>query len=116
MSEMVNIRAIVRVEMLDRVVQTLKESGCPRLTVTRVHAIGSGMDPTNPKYGFDEGSAYVDKAQVQFVCGAERSEMFSELIARAARTGNQGDGIVYVHPVDRVVKIRTGKTGLAALR
>jgi len=116
MSEMVDIRAIVRLEMLDRVVQTLRESGCPRLTVTRVHAIGSGMDPTNPKYGFEEGSAYVDKAQVEFVCGAGRCEMFAELIARAARTGNRGDGIVYVHRVDEVVKIRTGKTGLAALQ
>ena len=102
--------------MLDRVVRALKESGCPRLTVTRVHAIGAGMDPTNPKYGFEEGSAYADKAQVQFVCAAKRCEMFTELIAQAAQTGNRGDGIVYVHPVGMVVKIRTGVTGLQALK
>jgi len=42
MHDTVEIRAIVRPEMLDRVVRTLKESGVPRLTVTRVHAIVDG--------------------------------------------------------------------------
>jgi nitrogen regulatory protein PII len=115
MSSLVEIRAVVRTEMLDRVVRTLKESGCPRLTVTRVHAVGAGADPTHPKYGFEEGSAYVDKAHVQFICAAERCDMFTELIANAAKTGQRGDGIVSVHPVSAVVKIRTGISGLPAL-
>jgi nitrogen regulatory protein PII len=115
MNGMVEIRAIVRIEMLDRVVRMVKDSGCPRLTVTRVHAIGAGVDPKSPKYGFEEGSAYVDKAMVQFICSGERCEMFSELFVRAARTGNRGDGIVSIHPVYNVTKIRTGVDGLAAL-
>ncbi len=115
MSEIVEVRAVVRLEMLDRVVRRLKESGVPRLTVTRVHAIGRGMDPASSKYSFHEGSAFADKAQVQFICDGERCEMFSELIAKSARTGRQGDGIVSVHPVVSVAKIRTGVEGLEAL-
>lgn len=45
MSDMVEVRGIVRREMLDRVVHALKEAGVPRLTVTKVHAIGAGVDP-----------------------------------------------------------------------
>jgi nitrogen regulatory protein P-II 1 len=115
MKEIVEIRAIVRTEMLDRVVHCLKESGVPRLTVTRVQAIGAGVDPASQKISFEEGSAYSDKAMVQFICAGERCEMFTELIARAAHTGRRGDGIVSVHPVLEVTKIRTGAAGLNAL-
>ncbi len=41
---MVEVRAIVRVEMLDRVVHGLKDCGLPRLTVQHAHAIGSAVD------------------------------------------------------------------------
>jgi nitrogen regulatory protein P-II 1 len=115
MSETVEVRAIIRLEMLDRVVRCLKESGVPRLTVTRVHAIGAGVDPASVKFSFDEGSAYADKAAVQFICAAERCDMFTELIASAARTGRRGDGIVSISPVQSVTKIRTGTTDLEAL-
>jgi len=116
MHDMVEIHAIVRPEMLDRVVRTLKESGVPRLTVTRVHAIGAGVDPASERFSLDEGSAYAEKAEVQFICGGNRCEMFTELIARAARTGRAGDGIVSVRPVLSVTKIIDGAGGLDALQ
>ena len=115
MSNMVEVRAIVRLEMLDRVVRTLKDSGVPRLTVARVHAIGAGMDPASRKLSLEEGSAYADKALVQFICGGDRCAMYTESISNAARTGRCGDGIVSLHPVGGVTKIRTGAEDLAAL-
>lgn len=87
----------------------------PRLTVSRVHAIGAGVDPASGKLSLEEGSEYQDKALVQFICGGDQCAMYSELIARAACTGRRGDGIVSVHPVLGVTKIRTGATGLEAL-
>ncbi len=116
MNDMVEIRAIVRVEMLDRVVRCLKESGVPRLTVTRVHAIGAGVDPASTKFSLEEGTAYADKALVQFICAGDRCEMYTELVCGAACTGRQGDGIVSVHPVVGVTKVRTGASGLDALQ
>ena len=112
---MVEIRAIVRTEMLDRVVHALKDAGVPRMTVERVHAIGSGVDPAAASISFEEGTEYVDKGVVRFICAGRRCEMFSEIICRAARTGRSGDGIVSVHPVLSVRKIRTGAKGLEAL-
>lgn len=116
MANLVEVRAIVRLEMLERVVRALKESGVPRLTVTHVHAIGAGVDPASAKLSLEEGSEYVEKALVQFICAGERCGMYGELIARAARTGRRGDGIVSVHPVLSVTKVRTGAEGLEALR
>lgn len=116
MQDMVAIHAIVRREMVDRVVHRLKDSGVPRLTVAKVHAIGAGVDPAAARVSLDELSEYADKALVVFVCPGERQEMFTELLIQAARTGRQGDGIVYAQPVTQVVKIRTGTTGLEALR
>ena len=114
MSQLVEVRAILRREMLERVVQCLNDSGIPRLTVTKVHAIGAGIAPDPANIG-DEGAAYRDMALVQCICAGDRSTMVTELICNAARTGNRGDGIVSVHPVLGVTKIRTGEADLDAL-
>ena len=57
----------------------------------------------------------MDKAVVRFICARDRCDMYTELIAGAARTGRSGDGIVSVHPVLKVTKIRSGVQGLEAL-
>jgi nitrogen regulatory protein PII len=113
---MVEVRAIVRVEMLDRVVHSLKECGLPRLTVQHAHAIGSAVDTTTLKISVDEVTEYADMAIVRCICAADGCEMLTEIIARAARTGQPGDGIVSVHPVPNLTKIRTGADGLEALK
>jgi nitrogen regulatory protein P-II 1 len=115
MSDMVEIRAIVRLEMLDRVVHALREAGVPRLSVARLHALGAGVDPSLARVAAEEGAEEMDKALVQFICAGGRCETFAELIARAARTGRPGDGYVTVSPVKGVVNIRTGAEGLEAL-
>jgi len=113
MSSLVEVRGIVRREVLDRVVQHL-EAAVPRITVTRIHALGTGVHADPANVNLEEG-AYRNMAMVQCICAGERSAMITELIVQAARTGKPGDGIVSVHPVQQVTKIRTGETGLVAL-
>lgn len=113
---LVEVRAVVRMGLLDSVVHRLKAAGVPRLTVERVHAIGSGVDPDAVRISFEEGSEYAEMGRVRFICPGERRGMYVELISNAARTGRPGDGIVSVHPVVDVSKIRTGASGRAALR
>lgn len=112
---LVEVRAIVRVEMLDRVVHGLRECGLPRMTVQRAHAIGPAVDTATMKISFEEGTEYADMAIVRCICAADRCQMLTEIIATAARTGRAGDGIVSVHPVLDLTKIRTGVKGGAAL-
>jgi nitrogen regulatory protein PII len=115
MSELCQITAVVRTEMLDRVIHLLQEAGVPRMNVIPIHAIGRGADPTASRLSVEAGTKTGKKSMVWFVCAAERCDMYTELIAGAAITRRQGDGIVYVTPVLNVTKIRTGAVGLEAL-
>lgn len=115
MSELVEVVAVVRTSLLERLVHLLHEAGVPRLTVTSVHAIGRGVDPDRERFAVEDGEPYQGKSMLQLVSAAERAEMIVELICRTAATGRRGDGIVYLRPVLGVTKIRTRATGLGAL-
>lgn len=115
-SAMVEIRAVLRTGRLSRVLHALEEAGVPRSTISRVHGTGAGVDPSEARLSLDaEGGSYMDKVLVRVVCRRKRGEELVEVITGAARTGKQGDGIVSVHPVLEVVKIRTGDRGPEAL-
>lgn len=113
---MVEIRAVMRTERLSHVLHALEGAGVPRSTVSHVHGTGAGVDPADARLSLDEeGGSYMDKVLVRVLCGAKRCDELVDVIAGAARTGKRGDGIVSVHPVDEVVKIRTGDRGPEAL-
>ena len=114
MGNLVEIRAIVRSEMLDPVIRRLKQCRLARITITRVHAVGAAVGAPEAHIDVQEG-AYRDMALVQCICATDRCDMIAELVAGAARTGQSGDGIVSVHPVLGLTKIRSGEQGLAAL-
>lgn len=109
------VRGIVHRAMFDRVVHALKEAGVPHLTVTKVQAIGAGVNSAPVALSLEEGTAYADKAMVQFICERGRADAYAAALERAAHTGRPGDGIVSVHPVAGVTKIRTGERGPGAL-
>ena len=115
MDKLVEIQAVVRIEMLDRVVRQLKDAGCPRMFITSVRSIGAGVDSAFERFSESASSIYAEKAMVTMICGTDLCKMYIELIARVGRTGRQGDGIVWVRSVEQVVKIRTGDHGLGAL-
>ncbi len=115
MNGIVEIRAVERTEMADRVVRCLEEAGVPHVTVSHAHAVGTSVAAAAANVSAEEGAAYAERAIVQFICAEERGAMYAELLAKAAHTGRRGDGIVSLHPVAGVRKIRTGAEGLAAL-
>ena len=113
---MVEVRAVLRTERLSRVLHALDGAGVPRSTISHVHGTGAGVDPVDARLSLDEeGGSYMDKVLVRVLCGAERCDELVGVIADAARTGKRGDGIVSVHPVLEVVKIRTDDRGPEAL-
>lgn len=113
---MVEIRAVLRTERLSRVLHALEDAGVPRTTVSHVHGTGASVDPSELRVSLsEEGGAYMDKVLLRVLCGAERQDELVDVIAAAARTGKKGDGIVSVHPVVDVMKIRTEARGPTAL-
>lgn len=112
---MKRIEAIVRTERTDAVVAALRQEGVPRMTLSHVHALGSGVDPEHYRLSFEEGAAYTEKAKILLVCPADHVDRVVEAIQREGRTGHRGDGVVFVSDVERIIKIRTGDEDALAL-
>lgn len=110
------IKAYLRPEMIERVVHALRDAGFTRMTITHVHALGSGVGPKGSRISSETGTWYTEKAKLELVCSEPDVEWLVPLIEANARTGNQGDGVIFVSSVDRAVKIRTGAEGREALR
>ena len=105
---MKDVKAIVRTECVSDLLQALKDSGVPRFYLSRIHAVGSGVDPENFKLSLDEGSVYTEKTKVEFICAENRAEELVEIVREWARTGHRGDGVVIVSNVTDVINVRTG--------
>ncbi|RDI71772.1 P-II family nitrogen regulator [Halopelagius longus] len=109
------VMAVVRPDKLGDVKQALAEVGAPSLTVTNVS--GRGSQPA--KKGQWRGEEYTvdlhQKVKIECVVADISAETVADAIAEAARTGEPGDGKVFIMPVDDAVQVRTGKTGRDAV-
>ncbi len=109
------IEAIIREEKLDDVKQALREIGIVGLNVFEVH--GHGRQGGIPLAW--RGTAYmmdmIPKIQVNIVLSPHNVEKTVETIRKAASTGQEGDGLIFIHDIKDVVRIRTGERGSDAL-
>ena len=112
---MQKIEAIIRPMRLDQVKQALEELGVVGLTVTDVRGYGHQRGHTE-KY---RGNTYVvnllPKIKLEVVLADHLVDDALAAIEEAARTGEIGDGKLFVSPVEHVIRIRTGEEGEAAL-
>ncbi len=102
------VRAIVRPESTENVVEGLAASGF--VALTKIQAFGRGKQK-----GLDSGSVHYDelpKNMLMMVVEDEHVEQVLQLVQSYAQTGNFGDGKVFVSPVERVLTIRTGQEGI----
>jgi nitrogen regulatory protein P-II 1 len=109
------IEAIIREEKLEDVKKALRDIGIVGLNVIEVR--GHGRQGGISLAG-RTGSYQVDmlpKIQINIVLSDHNLEKTLETISQAARTGRTGDGIIFVYPVDDVIRIRTGERGREAL-
>lgn len=112
---MKEIKAIVRKERVQDVISALRSAGVPRLTLSHVHSVGSGVDPEDYRLSFEEGTSYMEKTKIEVVCRAEDVQRLVDIIRTSARTGHRGDGVIFVSDVERTVKVRTGDENALAL-
>jgi nitrogen regulatory protein P-II 1 len=109
------IEAIIREDKLDDVKQALRELGIFGLNVFEVRGHGrqGGIELAGRT-----GTYHVDllpKIQVNVVLSDHNVEKTIETISAAARTGETGDGLIFIYPVEDVIRIRTGERGRDAL-
>lgn len=112
---MVKIEALIRPQRLEEVEAALRELSVGGMTVTEVRGMGHQRGVTHTYRGSTYTVNLVPKLKLEIVVPKERADEVVEAIVEAARTGEVGDGKVFVVPVDAAVRIRTGEKGPAAL-
>lgn len=115
MSEMREVKAIVRTDTVARVVEALQRAGVTRLWVCHVHSLGAGVDPRDCRPSFEEGTSHTEKARIEFLARADEVEALVEVVREYAATGHRGDGVVVASNVSDVVSVRTGDHDALAL-
>ena len=109
------IEAIIREEKLNDVKQALREIGIVGMNIFEVRGHGrqGGIELAGRA-----GSYFVDmltKVQLNIVLSDHNVDKTVDTICKAARTGHTGDGLIFITPVEEVIRIRTGERGHDAL-
>lgn len=109
------ITAVVQPHQLMRIQAALIEAGAGGATVSGASGIGRQKGLTEHYRGREYNAAMVPKIKVETVVADSDVEVVLDAIINAARTGNIGDGKVWVTAVEEVVRVRTGETGDTAI-
>jgi nitrogen regulatory protein P-II 1 len=110
------IEAIIREEALQDVKEALREVGIVGMNVFEVHGHGRQGGIELSWRGTSYQMDLLPKIQVNIILSDHNVEPTIEAIIKATRTGKEGDGIIFVYPVEDVVRIRTGERGREALQ
>ncbi|MCL5999288.1 MAG: P-II family nitrogen regulator [Chloroflexi bacterium] len=109
------IEAIIREEALDAVKDALHAIGIVGMNVIEVRGHGRQGGIELSWRGTSYHMDLIPKIQISIVLSDHNVEKTVDAIVQAARTGKEGDGIIFIYPVDDVVRIRTGERGHDAL-
>ncbi len=113
---MKKIEAIIRHERLQDVQDALDQLGVSGLTVSEVVGCGRQKGYTEQYRGVRANISLIPKIKVESVVPADVVDDAVEAIVGAARTGEIGDGRVFVYPVEQSIRIRTGEYGEESVR
>ena len=109
------IEAIIREEALNDVKDALREIGIVGMNVSEVRGHGRQGGIELAWRGTTYQMDMIPKIQINIILSDHNLERTIDAITKAARTGKEGDGIIFVYPVDDIIRIRTGERGKDAL-
>lgn len=112
---MKRVEAYLRVNKLDEVKAALEEAGIQGLSVEQVRGYGRQLGRTDKYRGSTYAVNLLPKIKVEVVVRDEELEETLDVIQKVTRTGEIGDGKIFVSEVLEAIRIRTGETGDAAL-
>ena len=108
---MKKIEAIIRPFKLDEVKERLSEIDIHGMTVTEVKGFGRSGGKAPVYKGAEYIVDFIPKIKIELVLPDEKIHQALEAIEQGARTGQTGDGKIFVLPVDEAIRIRTGEHG-----
>lgn len=112
---MKKIIAIIRPFKLDEVKESLVEAGIKGLTITEVRGYGRQKGHTETYRGSEYRIEFVPKIKIEVVVEKNKVDQVVDAILRNAKTGQVGDGKIFISDVEEVIRIRTEESGREAL-
>ncbi|HBK57700.1 MAG TPA: P-II family nitrogen regulator [Xanthomonadales bacterium] len=109
------IMAIIKPFKLDDVREALAEAGVNGVTATEVKGFGRQKGHTELYRGAEYVVDFLPKIKLEVAVTDDQVERVTEAIQRAAATGKIGDGKIFVHDLERAIRIRTGELDADAL-
>jgi nitrogen regulatory protein P-II 1 len=109
------IEAIIRPFKLDEVKIALVNAGIVGMTVSEVRGFGRQKGQTERYRGSEYTVEFLQKLKVEIVVEDEQVDMVVDKIVVASRTGEIGDGKIFISPVEQIIRIRTGEKNLEAI-
>ena len=109
---MKKIEAIIRKEKLERVKMLLATLGYNGLTMADVSGI---RERVQPKSGSKDRQKELPKMKIELVVNDEDVSQVLSAIVRGAKTGENGDGNIFIIPIENMIRVRTGDSGINAI-
>jgi nitrogen regulatory protein P-II 1 len=112
---MKKIEAIIKPHKLDDVKDGLTEIGIKGMTVTEVKGYGRQKGHTEIYRGAEYQVDFLPKVKIEIVVPADVADQVVDKIRETANTGKIGDGKIFVLPIERIVRVRTGEENIDAV-
>ena len=112
---MKKIEAIIRPFRIDDVREALGEIGVKGMTLTEVKGYGRQKGHTELYRGSEYQIDFLPKLKLEIVVADKMVEQVVDVILKAAKTGQVGDGKIFISSIEDVVRVRTGESGEDAL-
>lgn len=112
---MKKISAVVRPEKMEPLKEALFEAGISGMTISQVNGCGNQHGWTEYYRGTEVLLNMVPKVKFVIIVEEERVDELVEIIQNVARTGNVGDGKIFISNIEQVIRIRTGESGDEAI-
>ena len=109
------IMAVIKPFKLDEVREALTQLGVQGLTVSEVKGFGRQQGHTEIYRGAEYAVNFLPKLKIEIAVANDLADRVVETITNAARTGQIGDGKIFILDLERAVRIRTGETDADAL-
>ena len=112
---MKKIEAIIRPHKAEEVREALLEAGIRGMTVLEVHGIGRQKGHTEIYRGSEYRITFLPKMKIEVIVVEKDLEKAVKAIIKAAKTGEVGDGKIFISEIDEVIRVRTEESGESAL-
>jgi nitrogen regulatory protein P-II 1 len=103
------VTALVKPFKLDEIKDALSKLGLNGMTITEATGFGRQRGHTEVYRGAEYTVEFVPKVRIEVLADDDEARRVADTIVEAARTGQIGDGKVWISPVDAIIRVRTGE-------